>query len=92
MTVHKVFGKDHGNVLQKIDNIIEDIEDSGEDSECLDWLKFEPIYFIEGAYRDDRNRMRREYLLTKDGFTLFGHDDAMDFKLASLCLLMLRII
>jgi phage regulator Rha-like protein len=29
--VHKVFGKDHKNVLQKIDNIIEDDEDDEHD-------------------------------------------------------------
>ncbi len=52
-TVHKVFDKEHKNVLQKIDNIIEDIDDSGEDSECLDQLKFQPIYFIENTYKDN---------------------------------------
>ncbi len=86
-TVHEVFGKDHKNVLQKIDSIIKDDEDDfGEDSECLDQLKFQPVYFIESAYRDDRNRMRREFLLTKDGFTIvamrFSGKKALKFQTA----------
>ncbi len=85
-TVHKVFGKDHKNVLQKIDSIIKDDEDDfGEDSECLDQPKSRPVYFIESSYRDDHNQMRREYLLTKDGFSLvamrFSGKRALKFQL-----------
>ncbi len=80
-----MFGKEHKNVLQKIDNIIEDIDDSGEDSECLDHLKFQEVYFIENTYKDN-NRTYREYLLTRRGFTLvamrFSGKKALGFQMA----------
>jgi Rha family phage regulatory protein len=83
--VSDVFDREHRSILRGIDNIIKDIDDNGEDSEGGGLLKFQEIYFIENSYKVN-NRTYREYLLTKDGFTLLvvGYDsnEAKDFKVA----------
>jgi len=85
-TVGDVFGKKHKNVLRDIRGLIERVEQSEERMGSLDGLRFEPIYFYQSTYVDERNREKPEYLLTKDGFTLlsmeYTTENAMDFKLA----------
>ncbi len=84
-TVHKVFDKEHRNVLRDIRELIERVERSEERTGSLDGLKSEPTYFYQSTYVDKWNREKPEYLLTKDGFTLlvmgYDDDDTMDFKL-----------
>ncbi len=84
MTAGDVFNVRHDNVLQKIDNIIKDIDDFGEDSEGGGLLKFQEIYFIKSSYKNSQNKEQRDYLLTKRGFTLvamrFSGKRALKFK------------
>ncbi len=81
-----MFDKEHRNVLRDIDKIIESIGQADKDSETLDELKFELANFIKITYKDEQNKPRPEYLLTKDGFTFlvmgYEGDEALRFKLA----------
>ncbi len=85
-TVHKVFDKEHFHVLRDIRELIERVEQSNERTGAFNQSNSGLINFIKSTYRDNRNREKPEYLLTKDGFTLlvmgYDDDDAMDFKLA----------
>lgn len=62
-------GKEHKNVTRDIENILT--------SSNLSTL------FIPSSYNDSRNRTQRDYLLTKDGFTLymFNIQGYNDFKI-----------
>ena len=86
-------GKEHNHVLADIGELIEKVERSDVRTWNFNESKFGLINFIESTYMDKRNRKKPEYLLTEDGFSLlvFGYSgkNAMDFKLALLCLLML---
>lgn len=68
------FGKRHANVLRDIENLI--LTDSK-----LSSLN----YFIESSYIDAKGETRKEYLLTRDGFTLlamgFTGKKALEWKL-----------
>ena len=66
-------GKQHKDVLKALDVVIKSIGEN-----------VRPLNFIPSQYLDSRNRTKREYLLTKDGFILYmfniqGHND---FKMA----------
>ena len=91
-TVHKVFDKEHNHVLRDIRELVEKVRQSDERTGYLGRSKSGLTYFIESTYIDSWNRKQNEYLLTEDGFSLlvFGYSgkNAMDFKLALLCLLM----
>lgn len=68
--VAEQLGKDHSKVLRTLDGLLTEPN--------VDSL------IIESYYKDKKGEMRKEYLLTKDGFTLYmfniqGHND---FKLA----------
>ncbi|WP_319202211.1 Rha family transcriptional regulator [uncultured Ilyobacter sp.] len=68
--VAEELGKEHKNVIRDIENIL-----TGSDLSLL---------IIPSEYKGGNGQMRKEYLLTKDGFTLYmfniqGHND---FKLA----------
>lgn len=56
------FGKAHRETLRKIDNLIEDM---GCVQNCTD-------LFIPSEYSDIQGKTQREYLLTRDGFTLLA--------------------
>lgn len=75
------FGKEHKNVTRDIENIFNE-------------LNFEPVterqddlnkYFIPTEYKDNKGEMRKEYLLTRDGFSLlvmgFTGRQALHWKL-----------
>lgn len=77
-TSHQVatnFEKRHDNVLRDIDNLKEIVPNFGE-------------MFFQTEMLDSRGKMRRIYVLTRDGFTLlamgFSGKNAMQFKLAYL--------
>lgn len=73
--VAEVFGKRHDNVLRDIEELIAQLDDD------FNALNFEAV-----EYKDKKGEKRREYLLTKDGFTLlamgFTGKRAIEFKLA----------
>lgn len=64
LEVAEMVGRDHKNVTRDIQVIL------GQ----LDELKIEPIsYFIESTYKDNLNRTKPCYLLTKQGCELYGN-------------------
>jgi len=69
------FGKRH-------DNVVRAIEEKISTNSKLRTLK----YFIESSYKDAKGESRKEYLMTRDGFTFivmgFTGKDADDFKMA----------
>lgn len=69
------FGKRHTHVLDNIKSLIENI-DSAENS---------AQYFWESTYKDSSGKTNKEYLLTRDGFSLlvmgFSGVEAMRWKL-----------
>lgn len=69
-TVAKELGKRHKNVIRDLEQIL-----IGSDLSQL---------IIPSNYKDSRNRNYKEYLLTKDGFTLymFNIQGYQDFKIA----------
>ena len=71
--VADVFEKRHSDVLRAIDNTLEDLEDI-----------FAERNFALSDYKDGSGKKNREYLLTRDGFTLitmgFTGKKAMEFK------------
>ena len=79
-------GKKHFNVLRDIENILKshppnlsfDIEKHQTSN-----LSFDP-FFIESSYTSGTGKQYKEYLLTKDGFTLymFNIQGYQEFKLA----------
>lgn len=68
------FEKEHGKVIRAIENIL-----NSEPSQ--NWLR----YFIASEYKDSKGEMRKEYLCTRDGFTLlamgFTGQKALEWKL-----------
>lgn len=75
------FGKEHYNVIKAIETLIE--ESLFSENAILRSQKM----FIEKAYKvDDNNKLYKEYLMTRDGFTLlamgFTGKEAFKFKLA----------
>ncbi|KYH35872.1 ORF6C domain protein [Clostridium tepidiprofundi DSM 19306] len=73
--VEKDFGKRHSDVLEKIDKLIKEIQPTEKSVR----------YFIPGKYKDNKGEMRKEYLLTRDGFSLlvmgFTGAKALEWKL-----------
>lgn len=76
LKIAEVFGKKHKNVMQAINNIIGDLrnlEDGGR-------LNFQPT-----SYYDVQGREQKQYIVTRDGFTLlamgFTGKKALEFKI-----------
>lgn len=73
--VSKSFNKQHGHILRDIDILIENM------GSIQNWSG----YFIPSEYQDQQMKNRKEYLLTKDGFSLlvmgFTGSKALDWKL-----------
>lgn len=69
------FEKEHKNVLQSIAHLIEQMDSAENSAE----------YFIPETYRDASGKHNKEYLLTRDGFSLlvmgFTGDKALAWKL-----------
>lgn len=76
LKVAEYFGKQHKNVLQRIERL--------ECSEEFNRLNFKPV-----KYTDSKGEKRPMYLMTQDGFTLlvmgFTGKEAMQFKEAFIC-------
>lgn len=75
------FGKRHADVIRAVETLIE--ESLFSENAILRSQKM----FIENAYKvDDNNKLYKEYLMTRDGFTLlamgFTGKEAFKFKLA----------
>ena len=70
-TIAKQLGKRHSDVLRDLDNIINSTTQI-----C--------VLFIKSEYKASNGKRNREYLLTKDGFTLymFNIQGYQDFKIA----------
>lgn len=70
-------GKRHSDVLESIEKILTDGNIRSLKSKDLTNSNMrslrtgETIYFIESRYKDKKGEYRKEYLLTKDGFTLY---------------------
>lgn len=70
-------GKRHDNVIRDIEEILTDGNIRSLKAEDLTTSNLrslrteETIYFIESRYKDKKGEYRKEYLLTKDGFTLY---------------------
>lgn len=58
--VSKDFDKYHKHVLASIDNLMSQMSSAENSSQ----------YFIQDSYKDDSGKSNREYLLTRDGFSL----------------------
>lgn len=75
MDVAKVFGKEHKNILQSIENLFENIPQD-----------FTELNFQPSNYKDSTGRELQMYNLTRDAFTLlamgFTGKKAMKFKIA----------
>ncbi len=74
--IAEVFGKKHKNVIQAINNIIGDLRNL----EDLGRLNFQPT-----SYYDVQGREQKQYIVTRDGFTLlamgFTGKKALEFKI-----------
>ncbi|WP_443660106.1 Rha family transcriptional regulator [Clostridium algidicarnis] len=71
------FGKDHSKTIRDIENLIEGIAKNGDTYKTL---------FVTTQYQNEQNKQwYKEYLLTRDGFTLlamgFTGQKALEFKL-----------
>lgn len=68
------FGKEHKNIIRDIEGKVEEIGS-----------KLSASYFIPSSYKDSMNRVKTEYLLTRDGFSLlvmgFTGSKALQWKL-----------
>lgn len=68
------FDKNHSKVLRAIENL-------KENEPSQNWTR----YFISSEYKDLKGEMRKEYLMTRDGFTLlamgFTGSKALEWKL-----------
>lgn len=68
------FSKQHSKIIRSIENLIEN-------EPSQNWLR----YFIENSYKDGKGEIRKEYLLTRDGFSLlvmgFTGAKALEWKL-----------
>ncbi|WP_315117916.1 Rha family transcriptional regulator [uncultured Clostridium sp.] len=69
------FNKRHGDVLEKVDSLINEMISTEKSVQ----------YFIQDSYKDDSGKSNREYLLTRDGFSLlvmgFTGSKALEWKL-----------
>lgn len=69
------FEKQHKHVLEKIDNVLKELGPAEKSAR----------YFIPSEYEDLKGEMRKEYLMTRDGFTLlamgFTGSKALEWKL-----------
>lgn len=95
--IAEVFGREHKNVIRAINNIIGDLrnlEDSGRhnfapssacDSNRLNFELVNDVNFYLDSYIDVKGEKRKQYIITRDGFTLlamgFTGKKALEFKI-----------
>lgn len=82
-TVAEAFEKQHKDVLEAIDNLVN--EESGKIRNATTALFVEDFYTSENSQGINSNRQYRQYIMTRDGFTLlamgFTGKKALEFKL-----------
>lgn len=97
LKIAEVFGREHKNVIRAINNIIGDLrnlEDSGRhnfapssacDSNRLNFELVNDVNFYLDSYIDVKGEKRKQYIVTRDGFTLlamgFTGKKALEFKI-----------
>lgn len=90
LKIAEVFSKEHKSVIRAINNIIgglRNLEDEGRfNFEPVNGHKIVPVNFYLDSYTDSKNEKRKQYIVTRDGFTLlamgFTGAKALQFKLA----------
>ena len=96
--VAEQFGKEHKHVIQSIESIIAELNGNRLNFEPVNEPNFRPIEtntanrefaarnFFLTEYKDERGRSQKQYILTRDGFTLlamgFTGAKALQFKVA----------
>ena len=87
------FGKQHKHVIQSIESIVAELNGNGLNFEPVNEPNFRPVNrefaarnFFLTEYTDEKGERRKQYILTRDGFTLlamgFTGAKAMQFKVA----------
>ena len=81
LRVAEVFGKRHDNILRQINALIGSLREQQDFSP----LKNEEAKFAVANYKDEQGKLRKQYIITRDGFTLlamgFTGSKALKFKL-----------
>lgn len=81
LRVAEVFGKRHDNILRQINSLIGSLREQQDFSP----LKNEEAKFAVANYKDEQGKLRKQYIITRDGFTLlamgFTGSKALKFKL-----------
>lgn len=79
--VAEVFGKRHDNILRQINSLIGSLREQQDFSP----LKNEVAKFVVANYKDEQGKLRKQYIMNRDGFTLlamgFTGSKALKFKL-----------
>lgn len=77
----EVFGKRHDNILRQINSLIGSLREQQDFSP----LKNEVAKFVVANYKDEQGKLRKQYIMNRDGFTLlamgFTGSKALKFKL-----------
>ena len=77
----EVFGKRHDNILRQINSLIGSLREQQDFSP----LKNEEAKFAVANYKDEQGKLRKQYIMNRDGFTLlamgFTGSKALKFKL-----------
>lgn len=77
----EVFGKRHDNILRQINSLIGSLREQQDFSP----LKNEVAKFAVANYKDEQGKLRKQYIMNRDGFTLlamgFTGSKALKFKL-----------
>lgn len=79
--VAEVFGKRHDNILRQINTLIGGLREQQDFSR----LKNEVAKYAVANYKDEQGKLRKQYIMNRDGFTLlamgFTGPKALKFKL-----------
>lgn len=79
--VAEVFGKRHDNILRQINTLIGRLREQQDFSR----LKNEAAKYAVANYKDEQGKLRKQYIMNRDGFTLlamgFTGPKALKFKL-----------
>lgn len=69
------FGRRHSDIIEKINNLVDELQPTEKSAR----------YFLPSEYKDAKGELRKEYLFTRDGFTLavmgFTGAKALEWKL-----------
>lgn len=87
--VAEVFGKQHYNVLKAVNHLIGEMRTYGDfthlKNEVSSRVKNDVAKFAVANYKDEQGKLRKQYIMNRDGFTLlamgFTGSKALKFKL-----------